>query len=72
MRKMILIHGAIIGFVIMAVSYFLMAAQWGFPPSSESFSNPRVPFAPVFFIAGILVTFSGVLLYEILPERKGD
>ncbi len=32
----------IIGFSLMVVSYFFLAAPWGFPPSSVVYSNPRV------------------------------
>ena len=72
MRRLLLIHGLVIGFAIQAVSYFLMAARWGFPPTDVSYSNPKVPFAPVFFIVGIMVVFLGVLLYELLPEKKSE
>ena len=72
MRRMIMSQLLVIGFVVQGVSYFLMATPWGFPPSSEVYSNPRVPFAPVIFIAGILLTFLGVLLYELMPERRRD
>ena len=48
----------------------MIAAPWGFPPSDESFSNPRVQFAPVLFVLGILVMFLGVLVYELLPEDR--
>ncbi len=30
------------GFSLMVVSYFFLAAPWGFPPSSVVYSNPRV------------------------------
>ncbi len=72
MRRLLLIHGLVIGFTIQVASYFLMAAPWGFPPSDVGFSDPKVPFAPALFIGGILVVFLGVLLYELLPEREGD
>ena len=72
MRKLLMIYLLVIGFVIQAVSYFLMATPWGFPPSSVVHSDPRVQFAPTFFIFGIMVTFAGVLLYELLPSRKSE
>ena len=72
MRRLLMIHFIVVGFVIQAASYFLMAAAWGFPPEDVSYSNPRIPFAPVIFIAGIMLVFLGVLIYELLPERKSE
>ena len=57
MRRLLMLYMLLIGFVIQAVSYFLMAAPWGFPSTGEEFSNPRVPFASLFFILGIPAQF---------------
>lgn len=57
------------GAVLMVTSYFLFAAPWGFPPSSEEFSNPRVPFAPGLFVIGVTLVFLAAVVYEILPDR---
>ena len=72
MRKLLMIHFLIIGFAIQVVSYFLMAAPWGFPPRDVSYSNPVVPFAPMVFIGGILIVFMGVLVYELLPSGRDE
>ena len=72
MRRLLMVYMVLIGFVIQAVSYFLMAAPWGFPSTGEEFSNPRVPFSPLLFILGILVVFSGVLVYELFPDRENE
>ncbi|MEE9600332.1 MAG: hypothetical protein V3W22_01325 [Thermoplasmata archaeon] len=58
------------GFVLMAVSFFLFAAPWGFPPIGVQFSDPRVPFAPTFFILGVVIIFLAPVLYEIWPEKR--
>jgi hypothetical protein len=70
MRRLLMLHMLAIGFMIQAASYFLMASPWGFPPSSPVHSDPRVPFAPLYFIGGILVVFLGVLFYELLPDEE--
>lgn len=72
MRKLLMIHLLVIGAVITVATYLLLAAPWGFPPDNESFSNPRLDFAPVLFILGIVMMFSGVLVYELLPESKPE
>jgi hypothetical protein len=71
-RRMVLLHMIVIGIVVQAVSYFLLATPWGFPPADVGHSNPRLLFAPVFFITGMVLLFLGVLLYEILPDQQSD
>lgn len=66
-----LAYGMIVaGLVLMIVSYFYLAAPWGFPPSGEEYSNPKVPFAPALFVLGFLVVFLSAVVYEVLPERR--
>lgn len=71
-RKLVTAHLLVVGFAIMIVTYFLIAAPWGFPPSSETFSNPRIPFAPVLFLTGILIAFGAALAYELLPDKRSE
>jgi hypothetical protein len=59
-----------VGVVLMILSYFFLTAPWGFPPSSEVFSNPRIPFAPGLFIIGAILVFLAAVLYEVWPERR--
>lgn len=59
-----------VGVVLMILSYFFLTAPWGFPPSSEAFSNPRVPFAPGLFIIGAILVFLAAVVYEVLPVRR--
>ncbi|MFQ5947270.1 MAG: hypothetical protein ACE5KX_00235 [Acidimicrobiia bacterium] len=56
------------GLVLMVVSYFFLAAPWG--ASGVEFSNPRVPFAPLLFVIGVMALFAAGLIYELLPDRK--
>lgn len=58
------------GFALQAITYFFLAAPWGFPPSTVAHSNPRVPFAPLLFIVGVVLVFLGAVFYELFPERR--
>jgi hypothetical protein len=55
------------GFLLQAVSYFVLAAPLG-TPTSPAFSDPRVPFAPALFIAGVVLVFLAAVVYELLPD----
>ncbi|MDR7480887.1 MAG: hypothetical protein QN183_12815 [Armatimonadota bacterium] len=57
------------GFLVQAVSYFVLAAPLG-KPTSPAFSDPRVPFAPALFIAGVVLVFLAAVVYELLPDRQ--
>lgn len=57
------------GFALQAVSYFLLAAPLGLP-TAETFSNPRVPFAPLLFVLGVVLVFLAAVVYELLPDRE--
>ncbi len=60
-----------VGIALAVISYFVLAAPLG-TPHQESFSNPRVDFAPVFFVLGLVITLSSVVVYELLPEQGTD
>jgi len=67
MRTTLAVLMVLIGVVLATVSYLWLAAPLGLP-SEEGFSNPRVPFAPLIFVSGIVIAFASVLVYELLPE----
>lgn len=69
MRGMLAILMVIGGFLLQAVTYFFLAAPWGVPASAAQ-SDPRLPFAPVLFILGILLVFLAAVVYELLPEQE--
>lgn len=70
-RRTILTLAMIVGgLAIMIVSYFLWAAPWGFPPSSEEHSNPRIEFAPAWFVLGVVLVFMSAVVYELLPDKE--
>ncbi len=58
------------GLVLAVVSYFFLAAPLGLP-AHEGFSNPRLPFAPLIFILGVILLFLAPVVYELLPEQEG-
>ena len=68
MRSTLVILMVLGGFVLQAVSYFLLAAPLG-TPTSQVFSNPRLPFAPGLFILGVMIVFLAAVVYELLPEK---
>ncbi len=69
MRTVLMLLCVIGGFVLLFVSYFFMAAPLGLS-TSEAFSNPRVPFAPGFFVLGVMLVFIGAVVYELVPSKR--
>ncbi len=68
MRKLLVWIMVIGGFALQTVSYFFWAAPLGIP-TSEIYSNPRVPFAPLYFIIGVILVFLSAVVYELLPDK---
>lgn len=58
----------LIGFALQAVAYLFLAAPLG-RPTDVSFSEPRLPFAPLLFIIGVGMVFASAIVYELLPDR---
>lgn len=71
MRRTIVVTWLVAGFFLQGAAYFGLAARIGIPQSPE-FSNPRVPFAGVVFIAGVMMVFLAAVIYELLPDSEGD
>jgi molybdopterin-containing oxidoreductase family membrane subunit len=67
LRTPLAIGLVVLGFCVQAISYFVLAAPWG-TPTSPLYSNPRVLFAPGFFILGVMLVFLAAVVYELLPE----
>ena len=57
------------GFGLQALAYLALAAPIG-RPTDVSFSEPRVPFAPLLFIIGVGMVFASAIVYELLPDRS--
>ncbi len=59
------------GFALQFVSYFVLGSGLILEtPTSEAQSNPKVDFAPLMFIVGVMLVFGAAVVYELLPERK--
>jgi molybdopterin-containing oxidoreductase family membrane subunit len=56
----------VVGFGLQGISYALLTAPIGIP-TSEFYSNPRVPFAPLLFVLGVALVFLAAVVYELLP-----
>ncbi len=67
MRKIVVFTWLVTGFFLQAVTYFRLAAKLGVPQSPE-YSNPRIPFAAVLFIVGVVMVFLAAVIYELLPD----
>lgn len=68
MRTWLTVMTVVIGLALALISYFVFAAPLG-TPTSETFSNPRVPFAATFFVLGVSLVVASAIVYELLPER---
>lgn len=68
-RTAVAIVLVILGFALQGVSFLAFGASLG-NPTSPDFSDPRVPFASLIFIVGILFVFLAFIVYELMPERK--
>lgn len=69
MRKVVVLTWLAVGFFLQAAAYFGLAARIGIP-QSPSYSSPRLQFAPVVFIGGVVMVFLAAVIYELLPDRK--
>jgi drug/metabolite transporter (DMT)-like permease len=70
MRKALTVGMIIAGVALMVLSYMSLAAPWG--NSTVANSNPRLQFAPAFFVLGVVLAFGSALVYEMLPDRDDD
>lgn len=70
MRNMVAYIMLAIGSLLLVLSYFFLAAPWGFPPGSVEFSDPRIPFAPTLFILGGVIMWLAAIVFEIGPKRR--
>ncbi|WP_376792670.1 NrfD/PsrC family molybdoenzyme membrane anchor subunit [Thermoflexus sp.] len=62
-RTAVTIAMVIAGFSLQALSYFVFAAPWGFPPDSPIYSNPRVVLVPTPVVASVEQWAYGVGLF---------
>ncbi len=69
MRRTITLVMVVLGFAIQIVSYLFLATPLGLP-SSPFYAEPRMPFAPLLFVAGVALVFLAAVVYEVMPERE--
>jgi drug/metabolite transporter (DMT)-like permease len=67
MRKGLTIGMIVLGIALMAISYFGLNAPWGAERVANS--EPRMQFAPLVFVLGVMMAFGSALVYEMLPDK---
>ena len=69
-KRSILAWGMVIGvFALQGTAYFFLAAPLG-TPTSPAYADPRVPFAPLIFVIGVMLVFLAAVVYELVPDRE--
>lgn len=68
-RKFLTLLLVVGGFALQVVSYFFLATPLGIP-SSPIYSEPRMPFAPLLFIIGVMLVFLAAVVYELMPDKE--
>ncbi len=69
MRVFLTLLMIVLGFALQAVSYLYLAAPLG-NPTSPAYSDPRLPFAPLLFIVGVILVFLAAVVYELIPDKQ--
>ena len=67
MRKRLTIGMIVVGIALMIVSYFSLAAPWGV--ESVANSDPRMLYAPLVYVVGVMLALGSALVYTMLPDR---
>ena len=55
---------------LMVLAYFGLAAPWGV--ESVANSDPRMDFAPLVYVVGVMLALGSALVYTMLPDRTDD
>lgn len=53
--------------IVLAVLGFFLSAPIG-PTDGPVYSNPRVDFAPLIFVLGVVVSFMSAVVYELTSD----
>ncbi len=69
MRRTVTVSLIVVGFVLMVVGFFV-SAPWG--TSSVEDADPAFTGAPSLFVVGIVSVVAAAVLYELLPDRRGE
>ena len=70
MRKGLTIGMIVVGIALMIVSYFSLAAPWGV--ESVANSEPRMQFAPLVYVVGVMMALGSALVYTMLPDNDRE
>ncbi len=54
--------------IVLAVAGFALSAPIG-PTDSPVYSNPRMDFAPLMFVIGVILIFGSAIAYELGSDR---
>lgn len=68
MRKRMFILTIAVGLALCAAGFFLSAPIG--PTADVVYSNPRLPFAPSIFVAGVITIFLSPVVYELFPDKR--
>jgi Ni/Fe-hydrogenase subunit HybB-like protein len=64
LRVSLSIFTLLLGISLMVVGFLSSARFW-----TEYYSDPVIPFAPVVFILGVILSFTSAVVYEVLPGK---
>jgi len=67
MRKGLTVGMIVVGIALMVISYFGLAAPWGV--ESVANSEPRMQFAPLVYVLGVMLALGSALVYTMLPDK---
>ena len=67
MRRMTLSALTLLAGVVLVVLGFFLSAPIG-PTTEPLYSNPRVDFAPLMFVAGVVLMAGSAVVYEISKD----
>ena len=67
MRKGLTVGMIVTGIALMILSYFFLAAPWGV--ESVANSDPRMQFAPLVYVLGVMMALGSALVYTMLPDK---
>lgn len=55
---------------VLALLGFFLSAPIG-PTDDPRYSNPRLDFAPLIFVIGLVLMFGSAIVYELAPDGSG-
>lgn len=67
-RGIVTVIMILVGLALMIFAYFFGAAPWCV--GEVECSNPRVPWSPAIFVAGVIIAFSSAIYYEVAKDKE--